>query len=159
MKAQLLFAWKTYLKNRLFVARLRKPQWDWNLPSAKSETNSNPFISWLEIEDQKPLLFLITFLITETQANTPVVYGASISVISSHFQGLLLKHMLQGHYWHRGSQHGGEHVLQKLASTFQLQIWKHRKATMKVKTHSSETGKGVQANFKCSIQMKIMLNI
>lgn len=80
-----------------------------------------PFISWLEIEDQKHLLFLITFLITETQANTPVVYGsASISIISFHFQALLLKHMLQGNCWHRGSQHGREHVLQKLASTCQL---------------------------------------
>lgn len=32
-------------KKKLFVVRLRKLQCDRNLPSATSETNSNPFIS------------------------------------------------------------------------------------------------------------------
>lgn len=75
----------------------------------------------------KSISLLIRFLITETQASTPIVQGAaSISIVSSHFQAYYWsthsRHRLFGieDCWHRGSQHEREHALQNLASTSQL---------------------------------------
>lgn len=102
------------------------------MASAKHKTSTNPFISWIEIEDQKHHLFLITAVITATPASTPVVLAAaSISITRTAFLDWLLKRTLQGDSWHQGAQHGREHSLQNLASTSQLWIQIEGRATIK----------------------------